>query len=71
MSRRKREKLSPSQAMVARTLGPLEGARVPGGCDYCDACQVVEPVSAGVWSIGVHHDDDCPFLRSLEARADQ
>ena len=30
-------KTSLSQAAVARTLGPLDGARIPGGCGECDA----------------------------------
>ena len=37
MSRRRRPKTSLSQAAVARTLGPLDGARIPGGCGECDA----------------------------------
>ncbi len=57
--------LSP-QAALARILGPLEGARVPGGCDHCDADQTVEPLEAGVWVIHVHHDDGCPFYVKLQ-----
>ncbi len=60
-------KLSPVQAAVARVLAPLKGARIPGGCAYCDAYQTVEPVTAGVWSVAVRHDDWCPFLRDREA----
>ena len=59
-------RLSPAQAAVARMLGPLEGARIPGGCDHCDAFQTVAPAAAGVWSLNVHHDDWCPFLAALE-----
>jgi hypothetical protein len=55
-------KLSPAQAQTARMLGPLEGSRIPGGCDYCDAYQTVEPAAAGVWMCNVHHDDWCPWL---------
>lgn len=61
-------KLSPAQAQLAELFGPLDGARIPGGCDDCDAYQIVEPASPGVWSIGVHHDDWCPTLRRLEAK---
>lgn len=43
-------------------LGPLDGARVPGGCDHCDAYQTVAPVEAGVWMLNVHHDEWCPWL---------
>ena len=45
-------------------LGPLEGARVYGGCDDCDAFQTVEPVMAGVWKITVHHDSWCRWCPS-------
>lgn len=41
-------------------LGPLDGARIPGGCDHCDAYQKVEPTMRGVWQITVRHDDWCP-----------
>ena len=63
-----RRRLSPAQDAVARRLGPLEGGRIPGGCEECDAYQTVEPVTAGAWAIRVHHDDWCPLLRRLEAR---
>ena len=61
-------KLSSAQAQVARMLGPLEGARIPGGCDYCDAYQTVDPAAAGVWMISVHHDERCPWFVAYEAR---
>jgi hypothetical protein len=53
---------------LARTLGPLDGARIPGGCEVCDAYQTVAPAVAGVWTITVHHDDWCPQLARM-ARA--
>ncbi len=58
--------LSPVQAQLARVLGPLDGAKIRGGCDHCDAYQVVRPIEAGWWDIGVYHDDDCPFLARIE-----
>jgi len=61
--------LSKSQASVARQLGPLDGARIPGGCDHCDAYQAVRAVEAGIWSIGVYHDDGCPILARIEGCA--
>lgn len=48
---------------MARILGPLDGARIYGGCAHCDAYQTVHPASAGVWKITVHHDDWCPWWR--------
>lgn len=56
-------RLSDSQQRALETLGPLEGKKIPGGCDHCDAYQTVEPVTAGVWTMTVHHDDWCPFLK--------
>lgn len=56
---------SPHQDATAAILGPLDGARIPGGCDHCDAYQTVEPLSPGVWSLGIHHDDWCPLLAAI------
>jgi len=59
--------LSPAQAQLAKLLGPLDGTRVPGGCDHCDAYQTVTPIEAGVWVVNVYHDDDCPFYATVNA----
>jgi hypothetical protein len=48
------------------SLAGLDGARIEGGCDYCDAYQTVAPAVAGVWTLAVHHDDWCPWLRQRE-----
>lgn len=61
-------RLSSAQAQVLRELGPLEGQRIAGGCEQCDAFQTVEAVEAGVWTLTVHHDPDCPFLAKREGR---
>lgn len=42
----------------------LVGHKIPGGCDECDAFQTVTEESVGVWSLVVHHDDDCRFYRA-------
>jgi hypothetical protein len=60
--RRPRRRLSEGQERLLERLGPLDGQRVPGGCEHCDAYQTVRPVSAGMWSISIHHDDWCPVL---------
>lgn len=60
--------LSESQARIARQLGPLDGKRIPGGCDTCDAYQTIDAVEAGVWKISVHHDEWCPTLAAIERR---
>lgn len=55
-------KLSPAQERMAKLLGPLEGAEVPGGCESCNAFQTVEPIERGMWMITVHHDPGCAVL---------
>jgi hypothetical protein len=62
------DRRSPAQDRLADLLGPLDGAQIPGGCDDCDAYQTVGPVTAGVWGLTVHHDDDCPFLHRTRTR---
>lgn len=63
----KRHRLSPAQQSAQALFGPLDGARIPGGCEDCDAYQTVRPGIAGVWHINVHHDSWCPFLAAREA----
>lgn len=58
--------LSLPQSEASRVFGPLDGARVPGGCDTCDAFQTAEPSGAGVWLVTVHHDDWCPTLAAMQ-----
>ena len=53
---------------LVNILGPLDGARLPGGCDHCDAYQTVRAASPRVWLTTVFHDDDCPVLRKVEER---
>ncbi len=61
-------KLSKPQAELARQLGPLEGKRISGGCDTCDAYQTAEPLEAGGWKIVVHHDEWCPRLAKIKGQ---
>lgn len=56
----------PFRRQLTDLLGPLDGHRIYGGCEDCDAYQTVTPVSAGVWSVTVHHDDGCPFYMGLD-----
>jgi len=60
--------LSDAQRRMQELLGPLDGAQIPGGCDTCDAYQTIEPMSAGIWTVTVVHDDDCPTLARIEAK---
>jgi len=56
--------------LLRRLLGPLDGARIAGGCDFCDAYQVATPLWDGAWTIAVHHDDWCPWLARRERGRD-
>jgi hypothetical protein len=48
---------------INRWAAALDGARIPGGCDSCDAYQTVHVIDAGITRINVHHDDWCPTYR--------
>jgi hypothetical protein len=60
MEDKQRKMPSEAQKRMIELLGPLEGAKIPGGCDTCDAYQMAEPLETGVWYIRVYHDEDCP-----------
>lgn len=53
---------SPHNDPIVNILGPLDGDQLPGGCDSCEAYETVEPSTAGVWKLVIHHDDACPVL---------
>jgi hypothetical protein len=53
---------------LVNMLGPLDGARILGGCEHCDAYQTVEAVKPGVWVIHVFHDEWCPVLLKMEGK---
>ncbi|MGH9106789.1 MAG: hypothetical protein ACRDZX_13340 [Acidimicrobiales bacterium] len=55
---------------ITSLLGPLDGARIPGGCGHCSAYQTVQPLAAGVWNVTVHHDVDCPVYARIVARSE-
>ena len=50
-------------------LRPLLGRRMPGGCDDCDAYQVLSRLPDDQWGhvffLAVHHDDTCPHLNEV------
>lgn len=67
----KRSRKDPSGAApnsLADLLGPLDGAKIPGGCDRCDAYQTTSAISAGIWQVTVHHDEWCPVLQQHRSR---
>lgn len=53
---------------VAEALRVLDGARIAGGCENCDAYQVLTAPALGypnVAVVNIYHDDDCPLLRAM------
>lgn len=66
MSARRFRRLSGSQARVAAILGPLDGARIPGGCHTCDAYQSPRRDSTAVWVVTTYHDDWCPTYKEMK-----
>ena len=46
-------------------LDAVTGRRLPGGCDDCDAFQVLTQQAAGVYELAIHHDDGCPYYRGV------
>lgn len=44
------------------SLAPLTGRRLPGGCDDCDAYQVLSRCADNLYVLTVHHDETCPRL---------
>ena len=63
MSNKRRLRRPRPQNPVSAQLAALNGARIPGGCDHCDAYQTIHAHRHGpdVHSITVHHDDSCPW----------
>jgi hypothetical protein len=53
---------------LVNIFGPLDGERVPGGCDSCNAYQTVRAEVPGVWVVDVFHDDDCPVLLKMKEK---
>ena len=46
----------------------IENQQIEGGCDMCDAYQIVETLEPGIHVIHIHHDDDCPILLASRSR---
>lgn len=38
--------------------------RIPGGCDDCNAYQVLDDSNAPIYLLRVFHDDTCPWLKA-------
>jgi hypothetical protein len=62
---RKARRPVPPQDPVSVMITALDGARIPGGCDHCDAYQDITANACGhrgVHLLTIRHDDDCPEL---------
>ena len=65
-----RRKLPRRQSPVDALIASLDGARLPGGCDSCDAWHTVSAYGIGgvIHHIRVYHDASCPLLAAHAAR---
>jgi hypothetical protein len=66
MSSRRRLRPTNPASMLIRAH---DGAHIPGGCDHCNAYQVVH---ADYWGrdlhrLAIHHDDWCPWFTARKA----
>lgn len=52
-------------------LAALDGLRVPGGCDHCDAYQEIHANwgGHGIHRLAVYHDDHCPWYHGSNRAA--
>jgi hypothetical protein len=53
---------------IAHMLWPLIDKAIVGGCDHCDAYQIVKPITAGAWKVTVHHDEWCRWQQRRGTR---
>jgi hypothetical protein len=47
-------------------LEELTGRRLPGGCEDCDAYQVVTRCDSDLYVLAIHHDTTCPAYQAAE-----
>ncbi len=64
-----RRKSHPARDVLLPILGPLDGARIAGGCDECDAYQTTAQIQPLEWKVTVHHDDGCPWYAARRGGA--
>lgn len=61
--------MSAPELPAGSALDAMTGRRIPGGCDDCEAYQLLtrQPNDewGGVYVLAVHHDDGCPFLSGV------
>lgn len=56
-----------SRPPLGSKLDAMTGHQMPGGCDDCDAYQVMTKQADGVYVLAVHHDTTCPYLQGRTA----
>ncbi len=54
----------------AEQLAALTGQRLAGGCDDCNAEQVLAEHAPGVFVLEIRHDPTCPTYQRIVARRD-
>ena len=54
-----------TKARAQSALAAMTGRRLPGGCDDCDAYQVLSRCADNLYVLAVHHDDTCPHLNGV------
>lgn len=64
MNRRQRRAARQPGNNARPHLAALDGARIPGGCDDCDAYQTIDASHAPMFMLNVHHDDTCPWFNT-------
>lgn len=50
---------------IQQQFAALDGAQIPGGCDHCDATQVI--TAGAVIRIEVRHADECHWYYGTES----
>jgi hypothetical protein len=67
-----RRKLQPQNPLSAQ-IAALDGARILGGCDQCDAYQVIRAAQGhpNVHLVEVYHDGWCPRLIEYSERSNR
>jgi hypothetical protein len=48
-------------------LAALDGLKLHGSCEGCDAHRTVKCVGHGLWVLDLVHEDGCPFAEGQEA----
>lgn len=64
MAKKKRGKPTPAKA-INEFMSANDGAKIPGGCEHCDAYQIINANVqgyGGIHELQIFHDDWCPMV---------